>query len=379
MPFSLNAYYQFQPIRSSFDFSAIASVFFMVCVIGGLVYLVRRAPLAGFAALWVCLTVLPVMNINALGRNAFTERYLYIPSVGFCLLITLGATWLIQRLDSRHRRPVGVVLLVVTVAALAAETIHRNPVWKDDETLFSQTLVSSPDAAFVRNMVAIAESNDPSKLSSAEQNYSKAVRLAKDEIPPDQLALVTAYNGLALVFMQREEYERAFQALNEAQQIAPGNFESSNVQGLVLLRAGRWQEAEPLLEKSLAAEPQNENVLSELGLLEWQQVHDLTKAEGFFRRALTIHAQEDDFSASLHSNLGAISADQGKFGTAIEEFGTAARIAPNDPEYHTNLANALAADGRYIEARREAEVALQLAPGFPPATETLDHLNGLSR
>ncbi|HMG88152.1 MAG TPA: tetratricopeptide repeat protein, partial [Terracidiphilus sp.] len=65
------------------------------------------------------------------------------------------------------------------------------------------------------------------------------------------------------------------------------------MQGLVLLRAGRWHEAEPLLEKALTAEPRNENVLSELGLLEWQQVHDLTKAAEFFHRALAIHTQED--------------------------------------------------------------------------------------
>ena len=122
VPFPLNAYYQFAPVRSSLDFGAIVSVLFVVCVIGGLVYLIRRAPLAGFAALWVCLTLLPVMNINALGRNAFTERYLYIPSVGFCLLITLGATWLIQRLDSRYQKPVSMVLFVVAVSALAAES-----------------------------------------------------------------------------------------------------------------------------------------------------------------------------------------------------------------------------------------------------------------
>jgi tetratricopeptide (TPR) repeat protein len=379
VPFPLNAYHQFAPVRSSVDFGAIVSVLFVVCVIGGLVYLIRRSPLAGFAALWVCLTLLPVMNINALGRNAFTERYLYIPSAGFCLLITLGAARLIQRLDSRYQKPVGVVLFVVAVSTLAAETIHRNPDWKDDQTLFSQTLTNSPDAPFVRNMVANAESNDPSKSSSAEENYAQAVRLAKEESPPDQLALVTAYNGLALVYMQREQYERALQEFNEAQQIAPGNFETNNVQGLVLLRAGRWQEAEPLLEQALTAEPNNENVLSELGLLEWQHGHDLTKAAGFFHRALAIHTQGDDFSASLYSNLGGVDADRGSFGAAIEEFGTATRLAPDDPEYHTNLANALAAVGRYAEARQEAELALELAPGFPPAKATLDHLNQLSR
>ncbi len=379
VPFPLNAYYQFRPIRSSLDPGAIAGVLVVVCVIGGLVYLIRHAALAGFAALWVCLTLFPVLDINALGRNAFTERYLYIPSVGFCLLITLGAASLIQQLGSRYRKPAGVVLFVVTASALVAETIHRNPVWKADDTLFSQTLTNSPDAAFVRNMVANAESNDPSEWSSAEQNYSRAVTLANNENPPDHLDLVTGYDGLALVYMQREEYGRALQALNEAQRIAPGNFESNNVQGLVLLRAGRWQEAEPLLERALTAEPHNENVLSELGILEWQHVHDLTKAAGFFHRALAIHTQEDNFSASLCSNLGGVDADRGNLSSAIEEFGTAARIAPDDPEYHTNLANALAAVGRYAEARQEAELALQLVPRFPPAEATLDHLNQLSK
>ncbi len=91
-PFQLNAYYVFSPVRSLADPHAIAAIVFVLAAIAGLVYLVRRTPLPAFAALWVCITLLPALDIYAVGRNVFAERYLYLPSIGFCLLLTLAAT-----------------------------------------------------------------------------------------------------------------------------------------------------------------------------------------------------------------------------------------------------------------------------------------------
>ena len=94
-PFQLNAYYVFSPVRSLTDPRAIAAIVFVLAAIAGLIYLVRRAPLPAFAALWVGITLLPAMDIYAVGRNVFAERYLYLPSIGFCLLLVLAATRLI--------------------------------------------------------------------------------------------------------------------------------------------------------------------------------------------------------------------------------------------------------------------------------------------
>jgi tetratricopeptide (TPR) repeat protein len=373
-PFQLNAYYLFSPIHSLSDPRAIATIVFVPVAIIGWIYLVRRAPLCAFAALWVSITLLPALNIYALGRNAFAERYLYLPSVGFCLLLTLVATRLLHLAPAKIRKPAAISLLVIAGSAFAVETIQRNPDWKDDKTLFTQTLLRSPDAPFVRNMVATSQSDESPGSPSAEQNFLQAISLAKHETPPDRLDLVTAYKGLASLYADRSDNRRALLMLASAREVAPADSETDSEEGLILARAGRWNEAEPLLDKTVAAQSENENVLSTLGLVAWQYHHDLNKAVEWFSKSLTAHPEQDGFSASVHNNLGGVYGEQGDYASSIAQYRLAVAISPQDPEYHTNLANALGAAKRYDEARLEAEAALRIAPNDPEARAVLENL-----
>ena len=374
LPFQLNAYYLFSPIRSLSDPRAIATIVLVPVAIAASVYLVRRAPLAAFAALWVFLTLLPAMNIYALGRNAFAERYLYLPSVGFCLLLTLFAAFLIRRIPVRLRKPVAILLLVSLVLGFAVETIQRNSDWKDDKTLFAETLRRSPDAAFVNNMVAIGESDVSPGSLTAERTFQRAVVLAKQQTPPDRLDLVTAYQGLASLYADRADNQRALQALSDAREIDPSNPETDSEEGLILVRTGHWSEAEPLLKKTLAAHPENENALSSLGLLTWQYHNDRSQAAKLFLKALAVHSEPDEFSASLRNNLGSVYGELGDYNSAAEQFRLAIEIAPENPEYHANLANVFGAAKRYDEARAEAEAALRIDPANPQARAVLENL-----
>ncbi len=373
-PFQLNAYHVFSPIRSYTDPRAIAGIVFVLAAIAGLVYLVRRAPLPAFAALWVCITLLPALDIYAVGRNVFAERYLYLPSIGFCLLLTLAATRLIHIAPSNFRKPAAVAILVIAISAFAVATIQRNPDWKDDKTLFTQTLRRSPDAPFVRTMVASTESDESPGSADAEQNYLQAISLAKQETPEDRLDLVAAYKGLASLYADRSDNQRALQMLASAREVAPADPETDTEEGLILVRAGRWDEAEPLLNKAVAAQPDNENVLSTLGIIAWQHHHDLNKAVEWFSKALAAHPEQDAFSASVHNNLGGVYGEQGDYPSAIAQYRLAVAISPQDPEYHINLANALGAAKLYDEARSEAEAALRIAPNDPQARAVLQNL-----
>jgi protein O-mannosyl-transferase len=373
-PFQLNAYYVFSPIRSLSDPRAIAAIAFILAAIAGLFYLVRRAPLWAFAALWVSITLFPAMDIPAVGRNVFTERYLYLPSIGFCLLLTLAATRLLRLVPAKVRKPAAVSLLVVAVSAFAVATIQRNPDWKDDKTLFTQTLSRSPDAPFVRNMVAGSQNDESPGSADAEQNYLQAIALAKQETPPDRLDLVAAYKGLASLYADRSDHQRALQMLSSARQMAPADRETDSEEGLILARAGRWREAEPLLDKTVAAQPDNENALSTLGLVAWQYHHDRNKAVEWFSKALAAHPEQDSFSASVHNNLGGVYGEQGDYASSIAQYRLAVGISPQDPEYHANLANAFGAAKQYNEARSEADTALQLDPGNHDARAVLENL-----
>ncbi|SEG43780.1 Tetratricopeptide repeat-containing protein [Bryocella elongata] len=389
LPLNLNAYVLLQPIRSITDPRALGGLAFFGVLIAAMVWLIQRAASAQtgitattskllpaiFGLVWTLVTLLPAMNLSALGRNAFTERYLFLPSFGFCIALVVIANALLERVPESPRRYAAPVLLAVTLIGFCVVIVTRNPDWKDDATLFGATLAKSPDAPFVRVMVASAQGNEPSKASDAEVNFRAAIQLANEEVPTDRPDLVTASRGLAWIEANRGDLQQSLALLDSASAIDPANADTDGERGLILLRAGQPALAQPLLERAIAAEPNNENVLSALGLLARDSGHDPARAVSLFERALSAHPGEDDFAAGEHNNLAAAYADLGNWPAAIAQEREAIRIQPTDPEFHVNLAGALAASGHPDEARAEATAALQVSPNDPAAKSLLNEID----
>lgn len=374
VPIHLNAYYVFSPVRAFQDPRAIEAILFLVLAAGTIMYGMRRAPLAAFSALWVFITIIPVLDVYAVGRNAFAERYLYLPSVGFCLLVILAAVRVGDWIPVRLRSWVAAAVLGVVVLFFSVRTIARNFDWKDDSTLFACTLESSPDAPFVQNMVAATQKEDPEGARLAEAHYLRAISLAETGPSPDRLQIAIAGEGLASIYAGRGEFDRALGMLDKVRIANPEDPEVDGEQGLILTQAGRWVEAEAALRRAVAIAPNDSNVLNALGLIAWQHGNRLGDAVAYFSRALAAHIETDDFSASLHNNLGAVFGEQGRLSDAIAQMKLATELAPSDPEYHTNLAMAFESVGRINDARAELEAALAVAPEYNPALVALRRL-----
>jgi tetratricopeptide (TPR) repeat protein len=371
VPLPLNAYRVFSPVTSAMEWRSITGILFLLLPFSAIACSARRAPKLAFAALWLFITILPVMDIYAVGRNVFAERYLYLPSVGFCLLVVLLAVRILQWIAQPLRKYVAVSALGLAILPSISTTIARNRDWKDDSTLFSRTLETSPAAPFVHNMVAASQ---PENSSQAEAHYAKALSLAAAEAPPDKLQMAMACEGLAWIYGDRTDFSRALGLLQRVREMDPSDPEVDGEQGLLLSRAGRWREAETYLDRAIARSNVNENVLNGMGMIAWEYHHDLNAAAGYFSRALGIHSANDDFAASLHNNLGAVYGEQGNFLTAIGEFESAVNITRNDPEYRTNLARALLAAGRQEEASSEIRMALEISPTYAPARALLQDM-----
>ena len=94
---------------------------------------------------WLLITILPVSNLVFPIGTLLAERTLYLPSVA----VAIWLATLLPRVSHRAapRRRIGTIVRVtlgMAVIALGMRTMDRNPIWRDNETLFSRSLEEQP-------------------------------------------------------------------------------------------------------------------------------------------------------------------------------------------------------------------------------------------
>ena len=100
---------------------------------------------------------LPASNLFFPVGFVVAERVLYLPSMGFCLLIALG--WDKLRQKSQKVAIIAKVCLLFFYCLLATKTVLRNSEWKDELSIFSSGLKITQNNAKLLNNVGHALGN----------------------------------------------------------------------------------------------------------------------------------------------------------------------------------------------------------------------------
>jgi len=176
-PVNLNAMHRIYPPPNTPGFLVPLSLLIMVAFT--LFLLSRRSRLVGLGSLWFLTALLPVMNLLPLEGPLMADRFLYLPSCGFALLLT-GIPEALEGKKSKGnpsiKRGLWVVLLAIGLAN-GVFTVLRNPVWKDEMTLFTRCVEQSPGSALARNNLGYAYYRERN-WQRAEQEYRRAIALS---------------------------------------------------------------------------------------------------------------------------------------------------------------------------------------------------------
>ena len=245
-PAPLSAFHVFHPSTSLLELPVILGVMVATIAVALLIHLHKRAPAAAFCIFWMGITIAPMLNARWMAANVFTERYLYLPSVGFCWLVA----WYAINLWDRTPAPAKLLHWLMAAAAVAvallavSSTVLRNRVWHDDMTLYTRTLQTNPDAAVIRS-------------------------------------------NLGSLYFDAEQFDRALQEWQLALAQKPDNVVTMNALGILYTRVGRFADADAMFKQAMAAKPLWGDSHFSYGLL-LQKTGDLPGALSEFKIAVTL-------------------------------------------------------------------------------------------
>jgi Tfp pilus assembly protein PilF len=223
----------------------------LIAALGATAWAARRAPAAGFGALWFWITLAPSIAVNLLPLPSaiMAERFLYLPTVGFALVLGWGAARLLGPVAwgrTTQIRPIPSLGLAAVLLAYALLTLWRNEDWRDEYRLYSRMVETAPEAAMPHLNLAFTQLGR-GEIGPANQHLREAVRLAPRS--------PRANAGLGLTETILGEREAGLRHGLEARALAPGNADVLASLGALYLQRGEPALALPELTESLRIKP----------------------------------------------------------------------------------------------------------------------------
>ncbi|HEY7214119.1 MAG TPA: hypothetical protein VIC28_05775 [Thermoanaerobaculia bacterium] len=138
------------------------------------VWKVRKAPCLLVGWLWFLGTLVPVIGLVQVGRQAMADRYTYLPSIGLFLAVCWGLPELVGN-DARRRALLAAVSVAV-VLALAVVTRAQVRRWENSVTLFQHALAAT-EGNYVAHLGLAKAFMQEKRWSEAAASYRAALTL----------------------------------------------------------------------------------------------------------------------------------------------------------------------------------------------------------
>jgi protein O-mannosyl-transferase len=293
----------------------------MVLATGAAFWAWNRKPYWPVGWFWFVGVLVPVIGIVQVGKQAFADRYMYLPHIGLFIALTWGVAEMIARLHlPRWSGPaVGGAILAIATIITSRQLTH----WRNTRSLFEHALAvtSRNHVAYTALATELVASN---KLAEATENC----RLALEYSP----RYSEAYNTLAGIYAKQEKFDEAIASYKKALECDATYGDPFCGLADVYLKQKNYGEAELQAREALRRAPLN---LPSMYCLAKALHHEgkLDEAAEYYRRLIRMNPN----LFSPHRFLGNVLATQGNVDAAIEQYRIAAKIWPDDADTHAVL------------------------------------------
>nr|NVI79267.1 putative transmembrane and TPR repeat-containing protein CG4050-like protein [Cucujiformia] len=179
---------------------------------------------------------------------------LYMPSMGFCMLVAFGWSLVHERINKK----ISVCLLALLVVSHAAKSHTRNWDWEDEYSIFMSGLRVNQRNAKLFNNVGHALENQ-ARYQEALMFFKTAVNVQEDDVGA-HINVGRTYNHLKMFKEAEEAYLKAKSLLPKAKpgesyqaRIAPNHLNVFvNLANLISKNSTRLEEADMLYRQAIS-------------------------------------------------------------------------------------------------------------------------------
>jgi len=268
-PVNLTTDYSFNQINlvtTPADPGFLAALVSCLALLGGAAVLWRgeRGRRIAFGILFFFCAIAAVSNIPFAIDTVMAERLLYLPSVGFCLVLAAlfclaGCSNIEGNEDGtrvRRRRLVAFLVVVIAVG-YGTRTLIRNRDWRNDRTLLGSAALVSPNSARVHCALGV-DAFARGEMAQAEKSFGRALEIY-GEYP-------TALYALGAVRLQTQQLQDAREVLARAVAVSPDYAGAWFALGVASFNLGHQEEATRSFRQALDLDPGNLRAMENLGI-----------------------------------------------------------------------------------------------------------------
>ena len=338
---------------------AVAGVIFCLAIRNS-----SRRSLYLFCAAWMAISLAPAMNLPSFRLNMVVQdRYLYLPSAGWCLMVASALAGFARRNPYRQVAWGGIAAVLVVCAAALWNAEHY---WHDDLTLSRIGIEKFPEAAVWHSQLGgvLQRQHDvPGAVRELEQWRSLTSDFHSRE-GGQQL------QNLGLLHAQLGRYKEAEAELGRGLQL------EQDAPAATYARLAELYDIDGDTQRSaqiMATAERRPGGPEEVGIMRARIAMRHLDPQGA-EKALRDLADRYPDDERVWTMLGLLMADQNRDDEARASYRRAIALKPNDPRPYLFAARMLHANGNDREALEDCRIALQIDPYDPAAASLLNDL-----
>jgi len=308
-PLSWDYSYNTFPIVSWTDYRSFVPTLIYLAMIGYAAIRVWKRDVYAFCIIFYISTLILTSNLIVKILATFAERFLFLPSVGFCIAVVflLAKAFSLDMKTSKLTLPSNMRYILIGVCVLyGIETVSRVPDWKNNLSLFTSGLDTQPNSSRAHFAVA----SEYRVKGEAEGNP-----VAREQF------LNTALR----------EYERGLKIWDKDPEVY------FNV-GITYAAMGRKDKAIEYYNKALEIRPSYGGARNNLGVFYFND-KNYDKALECFKGTV----KYDSLYTDAYANIGAVYENTGKHKEALEEFQKAIHLNKDAFSVYENMSRTSAA------------------------------------